>query len=86
MIYKDIAMCVESAIGTSLDMTQQTRLYYALSTNLGKERHYFPGLPKLEGQMRVNMLGTATDTMTQSEISRAIGIPARTIRRLKNGR
>ena len=52
----------------------------------GGERQYIPKLPKLAGQMRLHALGTATDTMTLREMSRAIGIPVRTISRLKNGR
>ena len=52
----------------------------------GGERQYIPKFPKLTGQMRLYALGTATDTMTQREMSRATGIPVRTISRLKNGR
>ena len=52
----------------------------------GGERPYIPKFPKLTGQMRLHSLGTATDTMTLREMSRAIGIPVRTISRLKNGR
>ena len=52
----------------------------------GGELPYIPKFPKLTGQMRLYTLGTATDTMTQRDMSRATGIPVRTISRLKNGR
>ncbi len=52
----------------------------------GGERQYIPKFPKLTGQMRLYSLGTATDTMTQRDMSRATGIPVRTISRLKSGR
>ena len=43
-------------------------------------------LPKLRGQQRVRMLGTATATMTQHEISRVTGISVRTIQRINTGK
>lgn len=86
MIYFDIITSIEKALGTSLDTDRRHHVMHQLAADLGGERHYFASLPKLRGQQRVRMLGTATDTMTLREMSRAIGIPVRTISRLKNGR
>lgn len=86
MIYFDIITSIEKALGTSLDTDRRHHVMHQLAADLGGERHYFASLPKLRGQQRVRMLGTATDTMTQRDMSRATGIPVRTISRLKSGR
>ena len=86
MIYFDIITSIEKALGTSLDTDRRHHVMHQLAADLGGERHYFASLPKLRGQQRVRMLGTATDTMTQMDMSRATGIPVRTISRLKSGR
>ena len=86
MIYFDIITSIEKALGTSLDTDRRHHVMHQLASDLGGERHYFASLPKLRGQQRVRMLGTATDTVTQRDMSRATGIPVRTISRIKNGR
>ena len=86
MIYFDIIASLEKALGTSLDTDRRHHVMHQLAADLGGERHYFASLPKLRGQQRVRMLGTATATMTQHEISRATGIPVRTIQRINTGK
>ena len=86
MIYFDIIASLEKALGTSLDTDRRHSVMHQLAADLGGERHYFASLPKLRGQMRIGLLGTATATMTQHEISRATGIPVRTLSRLNTGK
>ena len=83
MIYEIVAMLRKHGVELPDPVVRQVSAeFHHLH---GGERAYIPKLPKLAGQMRLYALGTATDTMTQQQISAVTGLQVRHIRRLKNG-
>ena len=82
MIYFDIIVCFERALGTALPQEQRMRVSEQMARQLGGDRHYLPSLPKLQRQVRLSAFGTLTVT----EAATSTGIPIRTIKRLRNGK
>lgn len=84
MIYIDILASLEKALGTALDSDQRRRAVEVMAADMGGERYYLPHLPKLHRQRAVAAFGTTS--MTVAQIAGETGIPARSIKRLRNGK
>jgi hypothetical protein len=86
MLYIDIIESLERALGTSLDSDRRESVMNNLARDLGGETHYFPSLVKLQRRKIIESFGTSLIGLSQKQLSQRIGIPVRTIQRLKNGR